>query len=702
MEKIKQRLSNIEKTRLKQANLQFLSGCEKFISKCLEERDKKPKIDKKKPKIDKNKKQSDDKKKNELFSKLTFILGSLAIVLIAVPPILRTTIDKVRPLGKKVSQMYHDYFHGYSIELEQKKQIIKEQYLGYGRDLAGQISDNMNKYLSPNDEYENVSFREGGLFAPLFENVAQCGLFWTMSLGGMEFLANLFGIENPLLEQVRYGIFYNLSKDENVYHHRSDGKAGLEGAKKQVRATDALEKLKRVGINYEKERGAYIDNTGFLNSAIELIVMDFSSDRYDVDREAIQTYVGQVGTLVDTASASLKTGVLDYSTIIAFKEGEHARSETILDFVRYASAKEGFVNGCIEMMDSINTRANRGDTVMGQWITGQTQVTNKDSNRKIWIITGNDHWNWMTDIINYIEWYYSTLPKDTNDAIINFILDEWRSTPTSKWNSYRLYWVWSFLPIVAQHEISNAFSSAEISESFKDNYRKESDAEKISKSLSKVLTKEEKIKDIYGEQYANGLISLKVYLRKIKSSLSGTEKLLKRTTKTAKKIVETLPDEIRNQEMGNQGAHKFFINEKHTIFHHLFNFCIGSSYEKFFDTSDFKQMVLQFRRIIDNIMFIKRVTAGTFDVFDTETLVFDNTYKRSDLNFDEEYDKNPEPDLNLQLDSDRLHSDELLFVVIDTFDLLEKKIEDARNERCVLIKIMIDSFKSMYNISKRT
>lgn len=677
----KQNLTNLEKTRMKFANREFLVGCEKFIQKCLQE-DKRPNLKPFQKQIEKI--QQNNKIEGATihsYKKLYFLLGGLGIGLMIFPYFIKENVSKLSSISDDFHAKYESYIRG--IEGGTDRVIVETQniFIGHGKKFGKIITDNAKGFASfGNSNFYSEDFRQSGIFIPLFEKVAQVGLFWTMTLGGLGFLAELFGINEPSLVQIKYGVFADLSRDQNVYFHRADGRRGIEGAQHHVRGLDVLKGLQR-GIDFAALRG---DNG--------------TDGRYDINIAHFERYLISINQIQDLIDQGVKSGTYDLAALQAYVENIQSQMENIDGLAVYARAKKGsFVSGFVEFVDDVHTRGNRGKSSMNELIQGQFYKT-LPSGREMSFFS-NKKWKFLNNAIYYIDDYLHTFPSGVNPAIDSLKL-QWQgliehNIVNNRLNEYygKIRWrmsgpfgIMALLPLIAQHEVYAAQQSISYMTSFYDNYYKESYSSQLMTSINQYLQEIDQIRDEAGKLYSLGVITLDKYLKEIDNRLQ----LYKDLTYYKRGVYQ------------NGGLFQMLKN----------NFLVKSQDIYMFEP--FRKSLMMARGFVEIISEIGALAkygggldgqSGIYDeTIKPNTIILGNTIERKELEDKEIEQKDEEYKISIGdyvstdilgvISTERLNSDERVLLLFNTNKTIDMRIQEGREERYRLLSLLLKTYEN--------
>ena len=673
-EEISSNLSSVEKKRNNAASISFLKGCEKFIKKCADERIKSSVQQYKivEYKIEENKKSKENVDTNSL-NKLVVILGALGVSITASIVIFQKFADKINPIASKLSAAAAGYISDFENGKDKFVNKAYNQWKGFAQTIGNMITDAVRgmSAFGGDDRFTSVSFRESGIIIPIMEKLFQLGLFWTLNKGGLSFIADLFGIQEPSLVQIKYGIFAELSKDNNAYFSDAGTERGFSGAKIQTQGLGVLERLSK----------------GLTPSAL----LGDSDNSFDVDTKSFDSYIEALNKVQDKIDEGVKNGVYDMTAIQTFLGEASARADNISNLLTYAKYKEG--KGLLEslgytlseMTDSIETRTRRGKTAVDKIIPGQTDVTLFSG--KTYGYINKKEWMPINESIKYLDYQFAVIPKGV-DPKMDKLREAWAAITSyayvsNEWNlqdRHKIRWrvgspfeIIALVPLVAEREIYHARESLVYAASYMDDYYKDSFSDNLLIAINKKLLEAKEVMDQAGNLYNLGIISLSDYLKD-----------------TWEKLNNDYFKFFKNGSYNNQ-VESYILNGVKSV--------ISSGMYTMLNLYVIKENTATLRRIVANISKIGMMTLGG-NSSEENMLVLGNFNERDDIAFkvsdreeSETGDKTSvtdyiDTDILSTINDERLSSNQRISVLFSTNMEIDDRINEERERRYNLLVVL--------------
>ena len=688
-EEISSNLSGVEKKRNNVASISFLKGCEKFIKKCADERIKSSVQQYKivEYKIDENKKSKEKVDTNSL-NKLVFILGALGVSLTASIVIFQKFADKINPIGSKLSQAAAEYISDFENGKDKFVNKAYNQWKGFAQSIGNMITDAVRgmSAFGGDERFTSVSFRESGLIIPIMEKLFQLGLFWTLNKGGLGFIADLFGIQEPSLVQIKYGIFAELSRDNNAYFSDAGTERGFSGAKIQTQGLGVLERLSK----------------GLTPSAL----LGNSDNSFDVDTKSFDSYIEALNRVQEKIDEGVKSGVYDMTAIQAFLGEAAIRANNVSNVLTFAKSKEGdgllesIAYGFSEMTDSIETRTRRGKTATDKIIPGQGDI--KLFSGKTYGYINKAEWKPINESIKYLDYQFAVTPYGVDpkmdklrqawSAITSFAyVDNPFNVDNGKirWRVGSPFEIIALVPLVAEREIYHARESLVYAASYMDDYYKDSFSDNLLIAINKKLLEAKEVIDQAGNLYNLGILSLSDYLKD-----------------TWEKLNNDYFKFFKNGSYNYQGE-SYILNGVKSV--------ISSRMYTMLNLYVIKENTATLRRIVANISKIGMMTLGG-NSSEENMLVLGNFNKRDDIAFkvsdreeSETGDKTSvtdyiDTDILSTINDERLSSNQRISVLFSTNIEIDDRINEERERRynllVVLEKLIVENESSKKDKNK--
>lgn len=518
-DKNKDKLSTVEKGRYNQSAKAFFTGCESFIKKCLQERQKQ--FDENNKIIEKTfaKNKVKDKKDDSEKKKLIGELGKFALILGGLYVTLKFIYDEIDEHKDKMSstlQTINDDFTDKGTKfLNGENEGIKKtnkKYEELGESLGDTVIQNIRGFFSRGDAKFGIpELKQNGFLEPIFKSIIQVGLYWSMLSSGLEWFANMFGITEPSLVQLQFGVFAQLSGDTDFYFHRTDGKRGIQGVEETVK-----------GYSYIK----------LIQGNTSLLLSNAVSGS-SIDVSHLNQFVQYINEIQKRIDESVKNGVYDLEAFNAYLETAPQRLAALGNIAsteRWRNTPNFNALHYILPNQYPGHFSDYGDTGLFPWFKSSSDL------------------HFVNDMVKYVEEYLGTSfrgssqnfssTRELND-FWNSIKGYWRRqwsgsywyTPKegARWVTIEVLKFLSFVPLVAEHEIHAARQSVIHLQTMLDDFMVQSQSNQQAIELMRYVSGLKTFTDEFVKLYNNNIISLKEYMQKVKNEV---DEILRNYNKT--------------------------------------------------------------------------------------------------------------------------------------------------------------------------
>lgn len=502
-------LTPTEKKRYQQASNTFFDGCKVFVEKCVDERRKIFKdvekiIEIKKVKIEQENKNTENENntKTMLFV-VGGIAGSLGIILYKLGKVDKDIKDKYVNTSK-------DY-ENVQTELSKNDPKVKETEEVYKKSadtLGEKIEQALAGFFSMGDSRFVVDeLRNNGFAEPILTVVFKTGLYWSMMASGLEWLADLFNIRNPLTAQLQYGIFAELYNDKNAYFGNVSGAKGFEGVQHTVQ-----------GYNYI--RLATTQQDILKKFVVQPILGQVAESA--IDDKQWTKYIEALNVVEASIRAGVNSNQYTMNSINAH------RNANVYDIIRHLGAYTD--RGTTDFQYPLHSII---------W-NGRGISLNYGDTGKFPHFGSGHELHFVDDMVEYVERYTSSMSK-SGSQMEQSLISSWNSTKSGwrgdydyygnyfffyrdgerevRWIAINLFCFLSFVPLVAEHEIHTSKNSIQHISNLYEEFLIESGAVKTMNEMADFIREQQQFRDKYVDLYMSGLITLNEYLNKVKDEI---------------------------------------------------------------------------------------------------------------------------------------------------------------------------------------
>lgn len=504
-------LTNNEKRRYFSSSENFFAGGQEFVKKCIDEKFKIIKeVKQSEAKIYK-KRQDYAKKKHQTsnfdYIKTLVVVGAVGAVLMMgykkFSDVQHTLKDKLHKQSNSL-QNYNKQIDKVLSEDNPRVKEVSDIYNKQAISLSDLIKSVLKGFLSRGDNRFPIDeMKQNGFMEPMITTVSNVALYWTMLCSGLEWMADMFGINEPSLVQLQFGVFAALSNDTNAYFGNATGEKGFSIVRENVKGYNFIRLIQKnseviepyllsgasVNVNvlgnyisYLNEQQAYIDET-------------ITNGIYDTSKRRLEQKNNLEAAVIDIASIKGKKNT-QFSSAghkMLF-ESESAKGLSYGDdspFPRFGSNHQlSFVDDMVVYVERYISNS-YDDNLRKQW--GDIKYYFRGAE------TGK-----LGGIAEYNQFH------EDNDH---------KKQRVARWTVQNLLRFFAFVPLVAEHEVHSSIKSLEALQSLYYDFLTQKNIQDQVTSLSEIVSNQKKIVDKHVSLYENGIITFSDYLKKIKDDV---------------------------------------------------------------------------------------------------------------------------------------------------------------------------------------